>query len=94
MSDGITTDLQDNIYLTDPDESAIVVLGADRKLRTLLKDPMLRWPDGFSFGPDGWLYVTCSALHHVIVKSAGHVRSQAPYQIFRFQPGVPGVPGH
>jgi sugar lactone lactonase YvrE len=94
MSDGITTDVQDNIYLTDPDESAIVVLGADRKLRTLLKDPVLRWPDGMSFGPDGWLYVTCSALHHVIMKSADHVRSQAPYQIFRFQPGVSGVPGH
>jgi hypothetical protein len=70
------------------------VLQADGRLRTLLKDPVLRWPDGFSFGPDGWLYVTCSALHHVIFRSADHVRSQAPYQIFRFRPGPTGIPGH
>ena len=94
MSDGITTDLDDNIYLSDPDESAIVLLQPDGSLRTLLKDPLLRWPDGFSFGPDGWLYVTCSALHHVIMRSASHIRSQAPYQIFRFRPGPAGIPGH
>ena len=94
MSDGITTDNAGNIYLSDPDESAIVVLGADGELRTLLKDPKLRWPDGFSYGPDGWLYVTCSALHHVIMRSGAHLRANAPYQIFRFQPGVPGIPGH
>jgi sugar lactone lactonase YvrE len=93
-SDGITTDLDDGVYLSDPDQSAIVVLEPDGSLRTLLKDPKLRWPDGFSFGPDGWLYVTCSALHHVIMKSGAHVRSHAPYQIFRFRPGPGGVPGH
>ncbi len=94
MSDGITSDDLDNIYLSDPDESAIVVLGRDRKLRTLLMDPMLRWPDGFSFGPDGWLYVTCSALHHVIMRSDDHVRAHAPYQIYRFRPGPTAPPGH
>ncbi len=94
MSDGITTDLDDNVYLSDPDESAIVLLQPDGSLRTLLKDPLLRWPDGFSFGPDGWLYVTCSALHHVIMRSGSHLRSQAPYQIFRFRPGPLGIPGH
>ena len=54
----------------------------------------LRWPDGFSFGPDGWLYVTCSSLHEVIGRSGAHVRSRAPYQIFRFRPGKEGIPGH
>jgi sugar lactone lactonase YvrE len=93
-SDGITTDVDDGVYLSDPDQSAIAVLEPDGSLRTLLKDPKLRWPDGFSFGPDGWLYVTCSALHHVIMKSRAHVHSQAPYQIFRFRPGPEGVPGH
>ena len=94
MSDGITTDVAGNIYLSDPDDSAIVRLEPDGTLRTLLKDRTLRWPDGFSFGPNGWLYVTCSALHHVIMRSPEHVRAQAPYQIFRFRPGVRGVPGH
>jgi sugar lactone lactonase YvrE len=94
MSDGITIDLEDNIYISDLEHSAVLQLGTDRKLKTLLKDDRLRWPDGFSFGPDNWLYLTCSSLHHVIFKSESHIRSQAPYQIFRFKPGPASVPGH
>ncbi len=94
MSDGITTDLADGVYLSDPEHSAVLRLGPDRELRTLIKDPRLRWPDGFSYGPDGWLYVTCSALHHVIGRSRDHVRNHAPYQIYRFQPGELGLAGH
>lgn len=94
MSDGLSMDILDNVYITDMEHSAILLLGQDRKLKTRLKDPRLRWPDGLSFGPDGWLYVTCSALHHVIFKSQDHIRSQAPYQIFRFKPDTPGIPGH
>ena len=67
--------------------------GPDRKLTTLVKDARLRWPDGFSFGPDGWLYVTCSSLQDVLFVSAAHMRAHAPYQIFRFKPGPAAVPG-
>ena len=94
LSDGITTDSAGNIYLSNPNESAVVVLGPDRKLRTLLKDPVLRWPDGFSFGPDGWVYLTCSALHHVIMRSQEHIRANAPYQIYRFKALSSAEPGH
>jgi sugar lactone lactonase YvrE len=93
MSDGISMDLDGNVYITDMEHSAILALGQDRKLKTLLKDERLRWPDGLSFGPDNWLYMTCSSLHHVIFQSAAHIKSQAPYQIFRFKPGPAGVPG-
>ncbi len=94
MSDGITTDTDGNIYLSDADESAIVLLEPSGNLRTLIKDPRLRWPDGFSFGPDGWLYVTCSSLHEVIMRSPSHVRSKGPYQIYRFKPGPSAPAGH
>jgi sugar lactone lactonase YvrE len=94
LSDGLTMDVDDNIYLSDMEHSAIVRLGQDRRLTTLVKDPRLRWPDGFSFGPNGWLYVTCSALQHVLFVGSGEVRAHAPYQIFRFQPGAQGIPGH
>jgi sugar lactone lactonase YvrE len=93
LSDGITVDGEGNIYLSDMEHSAIVQLRPDRSLVTLLKDERLRWPDGFSFGPDGWLYVTCSALHQVILRSQFQIVGEAPYQIFRFKPGVAGVPG-
>src|SRR5262249_47195093 len=54
ISDGATSDDDGRIYLTDPEHSAVVTVEPDRTLRTLVKDPRLRWPDGMSFGPDGW----------------------------------------
>lgn len=94
MSDGLSMDRDDGIYISDLEHSAILRLDSKRQLTTLLKDERLRWPDGFSFGPDGWLYVTCSSLQDVIGKSAANVAAHAPYQIFRFRPGYEGVPGH
>jgi sugar lactone lactonase YvrE len=94
LSDGITIDAADTVYLSDPEHSAILTLGPDRRLRTLLKDARLRWPDGFSWGPDGWLYATCSSLHHVLFTTSSEMRAHAPYQIFRFRPGPRGTPGH
>jgi sugar lactone lactonase YvrE len=94
ITDGLTIDEFDTIYMSAIEHSAVVVLGNDRRSTTLLKDPRLRWPDGFSFGPDGWIYVTCSSLQDVLFVSEAHMRSQAPYQIYRFRPGPKGVPGH
>ncbi len=94
LSDGLTMDLEDNIYISDMEHSAILRLGPDLGLKTVLKDPRLRWPDGFSFGPDGWVYVTCSALHYVLFVGKETMQQNAPYQIFRFKPGPLGVPGH
>jgi len=87
VSAGIAIDPEGTLYLTDIEHSAIVALGQDRQLRTLLRDERLRWPDGLSFGPDGWLYVTCSALDTVLLGDSNAVRAAAPYQIFRFKPG-------
>jgi len=94
MSDGITMDTAGNLYLTDPEHSAIVRLRPDGTRETLLKDASLRWPDGFSWGPDGWLYVTCSALHQIIGMPPWTWKNGAPYQVYRFKPGGTGVPGH
>jgi sugar lactone lactonase YvrE len=94
MSDGISMDRSGNVFLTDLEHSAIVRLTPERTLETLLRDTRMRWPDGMSFGPDGWLYVTCSALHQVIGRTPGQVRAKAPFQIYRFRPGTDGTPGH
>jgi sugar lactone lactonase YvrE len=94
MSDGITIDQAGTLYLSDPEHSAIVLLRPDGTLDTLVKDDLLRWPDGFSFGPDGWLYVTCSALHQIIGQPPWTFKDNAPYQVFRLKPGGQGIPGH
>jgi sugar lactone lactonase YvrE len=44
ISDGITTDEKDNVYLSDPEHSAVLVLGPgpEHRLWTLIKDERLR----------------------------------------------------
>lgn len=94
LSDGLTTDDAGGIYLSDMEHSAVHRMDPQGKLTTLLADDRLRWPDGFSFGPDGWLYVTCSALQHVLFLGDDDIRSHAPYQIYRFRPGHTALAGH
>lgn len=94
MTDGITMDLDGNLYLTALEHSAILRLGKDRQLEKLVQSDRLRWPDGFSFGPDGWLYVTCSSLHQVIGLSPSSIAEHAPYQVFRIKLATKGIPGH
>jgi sugar lactone lactonase YvrE len=93
MSDGLSSDDAGNVLVTDPEHSAVLALAPDRRLRTLVKDPKLRWPDGLSFGPGGWLYVTCSALQHVLFVLPGHQAAHAPYHVFRFRPGAAAPAG-
>lgn len=94
LSDGLTTDDAGNIYLSDMEHSAVHRMTPDGNLETLISDPLLRWPDGFSFGPDGSLFVTCSALQDVLFRSDESVRAHAPYQIWKFQPGATAAAGH
>lgn len=95
MSDGLSSDDAGNIYLSDMEHSAIVMLKPDRSLETLVKDErLLRWPDGFSFGPDGWLYVSCSALQDVLGRLPGQIRDAAPYYVVRLKAPAAGTPGH
>jgi len=93
ISDGLSSDDAGNVYLSDPEHSAVLTLGPDRTLTTLIKDPKLRWPDGLSFGPAGWLYFTCSSLQHVLFVAPGHQAAHAPYHVFRFKPGPTAAPG-
>lgn len=94
LSEGLSIDLDENVFLTDIEHGAISVVDTDRQLRTLIRSDALRWPDGLSFGPDGWLYVADSALPDVVLMTRDDVAAAGPYRIFRFRPGTEGVPGH
>lgn len=93
LSDGLSYDVAGNIYVTDVEHNAIFRVSPQRKLTTLIQAPKIRWPDALSFGPDGWLYVADSALPELILQPAEHIKQQGPYRVFRFRPGVDGVPG-
>ena len=93
LSDGLSIDVEGNVYITDVEHSSIFVTGPGTRLRTLIQAGDIRWPDALSFGPDGYLYVADSALLELILQSREHIEAQGPYRIFRFKPGVDGVPG-
>jgi sugar lactone lactonase YvrE len=90
MSDGLDTDLADNIYITDVEHGSVFIVGQDRELKTIIRSRQIRWADGLSFGPNGWLYLADSAIPELILKSKEHIRSQGPYHIYRFKPGITG----
>lgn len=94
MSDGLTMDDAGTVYISDLEHSAIVALRPDGSLETLVQSERLRWPDGFSFGPGGWLYVSCSSLHQVLGLPPSSVRRHAPYPVFRLRIGATAAPGH
>jgi sugar lactone lactonase YvrE len=94
LSDGLSTDLSGNIYVTDVEHGAVFIVGQDRQPKTLIQSPRIRWADGLSFGPDGWLYLADSAIPEQVLKTKSHIQSRGPYFIYRFKPGYAGIPGH
>lgn len=91
--DGLTMDTDDNIYVTSIEDGAINVIGTDRVQKTLVKNPKMRWPDGMSFGPDGYVYIADSDIPDVMMKSKSHIAASGPFYLFRLKSGKTGVPG-
>lgn len=60
-TDGLWADGQGRLYLSAIEEDAVKVLDGGR-VTMLVHDKRLRWPDTFSEGPDGSVYVTTSHI--------------------------------
>jgi len=93
LSDGLSSDIAGNIYVTDVEHGSVFMVNQDRELKTVVQSPRIRWADGLSFGPDGWLYLSDSAIPELVLKSKDHIRAQGPYFVYRFRPGFAGIPG-
>jgi sugar lactone lactonase YvrE len=93
LSDGMSIDIEGNVYVTDIEHNAVSIVSPEGGILTLIRSGDIRWPDALSFGPDGYLYVADSALGDIILQSRERVDDGGPYRIFRFRPGVDGIPG-
>lgn len=60
-TDGLWIDGRGRMYLSAIEQDAVHVRDGDR-ITTLVQDKRLRWPDTFSQGPDGSVYVTSSRI--------------------------------
>lgn len=93
LSDGLSTDIARNVYVTDVEHGAVFIVGTDNDPKTLIRSARIRWADALSFGPGGWLYLADSAIPEQVLKSREYILAKGPYHIFRFRPGFEGIPG-
>ena len=93
ISDGISIDRDNNIYLGELAENAIGVIKPDRSYQRLTQCPNLSWVDSFSFGPEGKLYAVVNRLHQSAVLNGGMALSKPPYFLLRVNALAPGMAG-
>lgn len=84
--DGLWIDAQDRIYLSDITHTAVSRLLPDRTIERLVVDRRLQWPDTFSEGPDGAIFVTASHINNSATFNKGKSVRKRPYGVFRFMP--------
>lgn len=84
--DGLWMDAQDRVYLSNINESAVYRLSKVGKLEKLAADPRLEWPDTFSQGPDGAIYITASHINDGPQYNHGKSPRTKPYEVFKFMP--------
>lgn len=61
-NDGLWMDKEGRLYTSALQENAIKRIDPDGKKKTLIIDSRMRWPDTFSQGPDGSIYITASHI--------------------------------
>ncbi len=84
VSDGLLIDDAGRMYISALQEDAIKVR-EDQEVTTLIQDERLRWPDTFSQGPDGSIYVTTSHIMDMSwYKPKNPIRLET--QLWRFDP--------
>jgi sugar lactone lactonase YvrE len=81
--DGMETDAQGRIYVTDGEHNAIERRRPDGSWETVVHDGRLLWPDTMSVGADGYLYVTANQLYRQSKYRGGRDERRKPYVLFR-----------
>ena len=84
--DGIWMDAKSNIYLSNLQQNAVSRLTPDRKIETMVMDQRLQWPDTFSQGPDGAIYISASHINESPTYNKGKSTRTMPYGVFKLQP--------
>ena len=92
---GLSIDTDGNLYLTEVETKAVGVIPATtRRYRRFAWNEQLIWPDGVSYAPDGYMYVSAAQISLAALFNGGNGLNKAPYHIFRFKPLSPGRLGH
>ena len=83
-SDGLESDREGNIYMSDPVTDSIHTFNVKTGMtETIVHDPKLLWPDTMSLTDDGYLYVTANQLNRQPTMHNGKDERVKPYVLFR-----------
>ncbi len=85
VADGLWMSRAGVLYVTSPTDYSIKRVAGDGT-QTVLTDRRLRWPDTFSEGPDGRMYVTASHIQDTMWFTPGAPPSIRT-ELFSFAPG-------
>jgi sugar lactone lactonase YvrE len=85
-TDGFWIDAEGNLYLSDVTHNAVARRSPDGKLQPMVQDARLQWPDTFSEGPDGAIYISASHINNSPMFNQGKSTRKQPYAVFKFQP--------
>jgi sugar lactone lactonase YvrE len=81
--DGLESDAQGRVYLSDYEHDAIRRLTQVGRIETLVHDPRVLWPDTLSLAADGYLYFTANQIERGAGFHDGRDLRQKPYVLFR-----------
>jgi sugar lactone lactonase YvrE len=84
-SDGLESDKQGRVYLSDYEHNAIRRRNPAGEIETLLHDPRALWPDTLSLAADGYLYFTANQVERGAVFHNGQDLRVKPYVLFRIK---------
>jgi sugar lactone lactonase YvrE len=84
-SDGLESDAQGRIYVTNYEHNSILRRNQDGDWETIVHDPRLLWPDTLSLASSGYLYVTANQLHRQARFHNGQDMRRKPYMLFRIK---------
>lgn len=86
-SDGMITDAKGIVYAGDYENNSIRKILPNGAMETIAHDPRILWPDTFSIGPDGYLYVIVNQLHRQARFHYGRDLREKPYSLLRMKIG-------
>lgn len=88
LGDGLETDDQGRLYVTDGEHNAVHRRLPDGNWETVVHDARLLWPDTMSVAVDQHLYVTANQLYRQAQYRGGKDERHKPYALFRTHIGA------
>ena len=85
-TDGMEFDHNGNLYLGDLEHYSIVKISPDGRMQTIARDStLLSWPDSYSIGADGYLYISASQIQLMPWFNNGQNLTRYPYRILKLK---------